>query len=160
MLSFNRFARAIGSAALVSTLFIAAPAQANETKIGNITITQAWSRQSPMAGNVAAGFMVITNSGSEDDRLVKADATISSNVQLHDMKIEGDVMKMVELPEGIVIPAGQSVELKPRALHVMFLDLAKPPVEGEVFTGTLVFEKAGTAEIAYQVKGPHAGMEQ
>ena len=148
------------AALTLGALYSLSGAHAHETKVGNITIEHAWSRQSPMAGDVAAGFMVITNSGTEDDRLLKASATISANVQLHDMKMEGDVMKMVEIPEGIVIPAGASVELKHRSLHVMFLDLATVPKEGEVFTGTLVFEKAGTAEVEYEVKGPHAQMGQ
>ena len=63
-----------------------------------------------MAADVAAGFMTITNNGKEEDRLVKATAEISTTVQIHDMKMEGDVMKMEELPDGIVIPAGATVE--------------------------------------------------
>ena len=150
------FATALTAAAFIS----AGSGHAADVTIGNLTISGPWSRQSPMAGNVAAGFMTITNAGSEDDRLVKATASISGNVQLHDMKIEGDVMKMVEIPEGIVIPAGGTVELKPRSLHVMFLDMPAQPKEGDTFTGTLVFEKAGSVDIAYEVKGPMAGMGQ
>ena len=104
-----------------------------------------------MASDVAAGFMKITNTGTADDRLVSATATITGTVQLHDMKMEGDVMKMFEIPGGIVIPAGQTVELKPKSLHVMFMDLKRAPVEGEAFKGTLTFEKAGTVEIDYEV---------
>ena len=74
------------------------------------------------------------------------------------MKMDGDVMKMIELPQGIVIPAGQTVELKPRSLHLMFLDLTEQPMPGVSFTGTLVFEKAGTVEIDYEVVPPGAGM--
>lgn len=150
------FAVALTAASLVS----AVTGHAADVTVGSLTISSPWARQSPMAGNVAAGFMTITNSGTEDDRLVRATATISPNVQLHDMKMEGDVMKMIELEDGIVIPAGGTVELKPRALHVMFLDVTAQPKEGETFTGTLVFEKAGTVEITYAVKGPMAGMNQ
>jgi periplasmic copper chaperone A len=150
------FAAALSFAALYNLT----AAHAHETRIGNITIDHAWSRQSPMAADVAAGFMTITNSGGEDDRLLKATATITGNVQLHDMKMTGDVMKMVELTEGIVIPAGATVELKPRSLHVMFLGLTAPPQEGDVIKGTLVFEKAGIAEIEYEVAAPTAGMGQ
>jgi copper(I)-binding protein len=149
------FAIALTGASLVS----AVTGHAADVTVGNLTISAPWSRQSPMAGSVAAGFMTITNAGTEDDRLVKATAAISPNVQIHDMKMEGDVMKMVELAEGIVIPAGGTVELKPRSLHVMFLELPAMPKEGETFTGTLVFEKAGTVEITYEVKGPMAGMD-
>ena len=150
------FAIALTGASLISSV----AGHAAEVTAGALTISDPWSRQSPMAGNVAAGFMTITNVGTEDDRLVKASATISPNVQLHDMKMDGDVMRMVELPEGIVIPAGGTVVLKPRSLHVMFLDMPAQPREGETFTGTLVFEKAGTVEITFEVKGPMAGMGQ
>jgi copper(I)-binding protein len=156
MIKETAFAAALSLAALINI----SAGEAQETRIGNITIDNAWSRQPPMASDVAAGFVTITNTGEEDDRLVKATASITGNVQLHNMKMVGDVMKMVELPEGIVIPAGQIVVLKPRSLHVMFVDLTIPPKQGDIITGTLVFEKAGTAEIAYEVKAPNAGMGQ
>lgn len=135
-----------------------ADASAHEIRVGDLLIEHPWARQSPMKADVAAGFMVITNEGTEDDRLVKVTADISKNVQLHDMKMDGDVMKMVELPDGIVIPAGSTVTLKPRSLHVMFMDVAKQPIEHEVFNGTLVFEKAGTVPVNFEVMAPTAGM--
>ena len=108
--------------------------------------------------SAAAGYMKITNTGTEDDRLLSATATITGNVQLHDMKMEGEVMKMVELTDGIVIPAGQTVELKPKSLHVMFQDIESIPVEGSYFNGTLVFEKAGSGQVEYEMMAPNAGM--
>jgi copper(I)-binding protein len=140
---------------------LAAPwAGAHDTaiKAGNLVITGPWSRQSPMAADVAAGFLTIANTGQEDDRLVKAETAISSMTQIHGMKMEGDVMKMFELPEGIPIPAGSTVELKPKSLHLMFMGLAKPPAEGEHFTATLTFEKAGTVEVQFDVLAPGAHM--
>ncbi len=160
MVLIRSLTRAFCSAVLLSSVLAAAPVHAHDIKVGSIVIEHPWSRQSPMAADVAAGFMIITNTGSEDDRLVRATATISSNVQLHDMKMDGDVMKMVELPDGIVIPAGASVELKPRSLHVMFLDIVTPPKEGDTFAAKLVFEKAGTAEIEFEVLNPNAPMDQ
>ncbi len=135
-------------------------AHAHETKVGAITIEHPWMRPSPMKATTAAGFLIITNIGAEDDRLIKATSTITANVQIHDMKMEGDVMKMVELTEGIVIPAGQSVVLKPRSLHVMFQDVEAMPEPGTEVRGTLVFEKAGSVDVTYEVAGPHEGMGQ
>lgn len=148
------FAIALTGASLLS----AATGYAHEMRVGNLVIDHPWSRQSPMGGNVSAGFMTIINTGTEDDRLVKATAAVSPNVQIHDMKMEGEVMKMIEI-EGIDIPAGGKVELKPGSLHVMFLDMQAQPKEGETFTGTLVFEKAGTVEVTYNVEAPDAGMD-
>ena len=135
-----------------------AGAHDTEIKIGNLVITGPWSRQSPMAADVAAGFLKITNTGQQDDRLIKAETKISAMTQLHDMKMQGDVMKMFELPEGIPIPAGATVELKSKSFHLMFMGLAKPPVEGEHFTATLTFEKAGTVEVQFDVLAPGAHM--
>jgi hypothetical protein len=149
------------AAALTGAAILASPwagAHDTEIKLGNLVIEQPWSRQSPMASDVAAGFLRITNNGPEDDRLVKAETQISAMTQLHDMKMEGDVMKMFELPEGIPIPAGSTVELKPKSLHLMFMELAKPPVEGEHFTATLTFEKAGAVEVTFDVVAPGAHM--
>jgi periplasmic copper chaperone A len=128
--------------------------QAHEIKIGNLVISHPWSRQSPMKADVAAGYLSVQNTGAEDDRLLKATAEITAKVQLHDMKIENDVMKMAELPSGIAIPAGQTIELKPKSLHVMFLDLKSQVIEGEQIKGTLVFEKAGTVAVEFEVMAP------
>jgi copper(I)-binding protein len=131
---------------------------AHETKIGNLSIFHPWSRQPLPASAVAAGFMKITNTGSEDDRLVKATATISDTVQIHEMSMDNGVMKMGELTDGLVIPAGATVEFKPGSYHMMFIGLKEKPVEGTAFAGTLTFEKAGTVDISYDVEAPNAGM--
>jgi periplasmic copper chaperone A len=149
---------AFASALTLASLFSLTGAIAHEIKLGDLVIEQPWSRQSPMAADVAAGFLTITNQGPEDDRLIKAETKISAMTQLHDMKMEGDVMKMFELPEGISIPAGSTVELKPKSLHLMFMGLAKPPVAGERFTATLTFEKAGTVDVEFDVLAPSAHM--
>jgi copper(I)-binding protein len=148
------FATALTLGALVSF----ADARAHEIKLGDLVIGHPWSRQSPMGAGVAAGFMTISNTGTQEDRLVKATAAVTPNVQLHEMKMDGDVMKMVEVPGGIVIPPGSTVELKPKSLHIMFMDLKAPVGEGEVIAGTLTFEKAGTVDIQYEVMAPNAGM--
>jgi copper(I)-binding protein len=146
------------AALTVGSILGLADAHAHEIKVGDIVIGHPWSRQSPMAANVSAGFMVITNQGKEDDRLVKVETPVSGMVQLHDMKMEGDVMKMFEVPGGIVIPAGATVELKPMSLHVMFMELKAPPKEGDVFNATLTFEKAGSVEVDFEVLAPGAHM--
>jgi periplasmic copper chaperone A len=148
-------------AAVSSLMLLSAglASQAHEATVGSIKIEHPWARQSPMKADVVAGFMTITNSGTVDDRLVKATAEITPVVQLHDMKIENDVMKMFEMKDGIPVPAGSTVELKPASLHVMFMGLKSPPVEGQMIKGTLTFEKAGVIDVMYQVSKPDAGMQ-
>jgi len=147
------------SALVLASIAGVAGVDAHEVKLGNLVIHHPWSRQSPMAAEVAAGFMTITNTGTEDDRLVKVTSEISNSAQIHDMKMVGDVMKMEELPHGIVIPAGGSVKLKPKSLHIMFVGLQRPVMEGEEFSGTLTFEKAGTVTVDYEVAAPGGNMD-
>jgi copper(I)-binding protein len=146
------------SALALASFHNAASGFAHDVKLGDLVIGQPWSRQSPMAADVAAGFLVITNQGKADDRLLRATAEITPVVQLHDMKMVGDLMKMVELPEGIPIPAGAKVELKPKSLHIMFIDIESQPEAGGIFKGTLTFEKAGTVDVEFEVRPPNAGM--
>jgi periplasmic copper chaperone A len=141
------FASALTLAALPNPM----EALAHETKLGDLVISHPWSRTSPMKANVSAGFMKISNNGTTDDRLVKATSDIAPVVQLHDMK-------MFEVAGGIVIPAGQTVELKPKSLHVMFMQVAKQPEMGTSFKATLTFEKAGTVEVEFEVTDGQKGM--
>jgi copper(I)-binding protein len=143
--------------ALAATAFVTG-VHAHETKVGNLLIFHPWSRQPLPSSAVAAGSMKITNTGTEGDRLLKATATISDTVQIHEMSMDNGVMKMGELADGLVIPAGATVELKPGSYHVMFIGLNERPVEGTAFEGTLTFEKAGTVGISYDVEAPNAGM--
>jgi copper(I)-binding protein len=105
---------------------------------------------------VAGGFLSISNTGSADDTLIAATSPFAGDVQLHEMKMEGDVMKMQELPAGIPVPAGQTVMLKPGGLHLMFMQLKQPLVEGTQVPVTLTFEKAGTVELLLDVGGAAA----
>jgi copper(I)-binding protein len=149
---------AFATALSLAAAFSLSTAQAHEIKFGDLVIHHPWSRQSPMAADVAAGFMTITNNGKQDDRLVKATSEVSKVVQVHDMTMVGDVMKMVELADGLVIPAGTTVKLKPKGLHLMFMGLKQQVMEGEEITGTLTFEKAGTVTVEYEVAAPGGDM--
>ena len=127
-------------------------ANAHEFKLGDLEITHPWERQSPMKADVMGGFLKITNHGSSDDRLVAVKSSIAKMIQLHEMKMEGDVMKMVELTGGIAIAAGATVELRPKSLHVMFMGVPKQPSAGDHFRAVLVFEKSGQLEVDFIVE--------
>jgi copper(I)-binding protein len=135
-----------------------AVSHAAEIKLGQLVITQPWSRQPPEGANVAAGFVTITNSGSSDDRLLRASSAISDQVQLHEMKMDGGMMKMGELADGIAIAAGETVNLKPGSLHIMFIGLKSRPKAGGTFPVTLTFDRAGSIEAEFAVKASDAGM--
>jgi hypothetical protein len=148
--------------AALSLLLLAVPAGAHEYKIGDLKIDHPWSRATPPGAKVAGGFMKITNTGSQPDRLIGGSAVAAGVFEVHEMKMEGNVMKMRALEKGLEIKPGQTVELKPGGFHVMFMDLKAPLKEGDKVKGTLVFERAGTIEVEYKIEargasGGHAG---
>lgn len=113
----------------------------------NITLSDGFTRATLPGAPVAGGFVTITNSGSEDDVLIGAMAGIAKETQIHEMAMEGDVMKMRQLADGLVIPAGETVTLAPGGFHIMFMGLNGPLVEGESLPVTLQFKNAGKVTI-------------
>ncbi|WP_424929914.1 copper chaperone PCu(A)C [Amaricoccus tamworthensis] len=122
-------------------------AHADASMAGPIEVTGGFSRATLPNAPVGGGFMTITNTGTEDDTLIAATSPVSGITEIHEMKMDGDVMKMRELENGLTIPAGETVELKPGGFHIMFMDLNTPLEEGETVNVTLTFEKAGDVDI-------------
>ncbi|SPH18623.1 hypothetical protein DEA8626_02163 [Defluviimonas aquaemixtae] len=121
------------------TLVIPIPAAASDT----ITISDAYARFIP-GGMAGAGFMVIENSGADDDRLTSVASDVAKKVELHTHKAGTDgTMQMMHVQEGLAIPAGGSHALQSGGDHVMFMGLTERPTEGESVAVTLSFEKAG-----------------
>jgi copper(I)-binding protein len=134
-------------------------AMAGDTKVykaGSLTIEAPWARATPGGAKVAGGFIKITNTGKEPDRLIGGSVPFANRFEVHEMAVEGGIMKMRELAKGLEIKPGETVELKPGSYHVMFMDLKSGLKEGETVKGTLVFEKAGKVDVEYKV-GPIGG---
>jgi hypothetical protein len=139
----TRFKTMLGATALV----LAMPAFALPA-FAEITIEGAYARVSTAMSKSGAAFMVVHNSGAEDDQMIDAKAEISDRVELHTHKADANgVMQMLHVPEGFTIPAGGMHELKRGADHVMFLGLKNTLSHGDVVHVTLTFEKAGDIEI-------------
>jgi copper(I)-binding protein len=139
---------------LLVSFFLLGPigAYAHEFKVGDIEITHPWARATPPGATVGGGYLTITNHGSQPDRLTAVSTPIAGMTQLHRMTMEGDIAKMEELPDGIEIPPGASVELKPQSLHIMFMALKKPFKEKESFEAELTFEKAGKVTVEFEIE--------
>jgi copper(I)-binding protein len=122
-------------------------------RAGAIEISGAFARATLPSAPVGGGFLTLTNPGTEDDRLVAVSSPAAGRVRLHEMKMEGDVMKMGELLDGVAVPAGTTVTLSPSGDHMMFTELKEPFVEGGTVPVTLTFERAGTVEVKLPVEG-------
>ncbi|WP_332688542.1 copper chaperone PCu(A)C [Devosia sp.] len=145
-------------AALAAAILVATPAFAHNGVIhlGPINISLPFTRATLPNAPVGGGFLTIENTGTQADRLISAASTVADKTQIHAMAMEGDVMKMGELTDGLEIPAGETVVLAPGRLHIMFMGLNQAFVEGENITVTLTFEKAGSVEVLLPVEASAA----
>lgn len=133
------------------------PGGMEAVKVGDIELSNGFTKAMLPQQPVGGGFVTINNTGSADDTLIGAASPSAGRVELHEMVMMNDVMKMRQLEGGIPVPAGQTVELKPGGLHLMFMDVKTPFVEGEKVSVTLTFEKAGTVDLVLPI-GPAKGM--
>lgn len=143
-MTFFSIPRAMGIAALTLLPVV--------TLAADITVEDPYVRVSRPGAPTGAAFMTITNTGSSDDRLLSAASNVAQRVELHTHKDQGDgVMKMVELEEGIALPAGASHHMKRGGDHVMFMGLTETLEQGGEVIVTLTFEQAGDLEITIPV---------
>ena len=138
---------------LIAATLLASAAWAQDYKLGSLEISQPWTRATAPTAKAGGGFVTITNKGTTPDRLIAARSTTSAKAEIHEMKMDGNVMRMRELDKGLEIPPGATVELKPGSYHLMLMDLKAPAKAGDTIKGTLVFEKAGKVDIEYTVRG-------
>lgn len=120
-----------------------------------ITVEDPWTRATAPGQAVAGGFMTLVNGGT-DDRLLRASSPVAKEVQIHNTSMDGGVMRMRHLPDGVAVPAGARVEFKPRALHLMFMELKAPIAVGSTVPVTLEFERAGKVEATFRVQATAA----
>jgi copper(I)-binding protein len=146
------FTRAIAVVAMLSC-FLAAPAQAEEVRAGDLVITQAWSRATPGGATIGGGYLTIENEGSLADRLLGGSADVAGKVQVHEMSMNNGVMTMRQLDKGLAIEPGKTVKLAPGGYHLMLLDLKGPLKQGDKLPVTLEFEKAGKVKLSLEVQG-------
>ncbi|MEL0211846.1 MAG: copper chaperone PCu(A)C, partial [Novosphingobium sp.] len=123
---------------------MATAAVAHGYRAGPLSIQHPWSRETAVGQAVGGGFLTIANSGSREDRLLSGTAPAAAEVQLHTMTMDGGVMRMRQVTDGIAIPAKGLVELKPGGYHIMFMGLKRQLRQGERFPVTLRFQRAGS----------------
>jgi periplasmic copper chaperone A len=151
LMKLIRNAAFAASLAVAAIAVFGARAFAHGYTLGDLVIGHPWTRATAPAARVAAGYLTVENRGAAPDRLVSATFSAAGVVEVHEMSMDGSVMKMRELPKGIEIRPGQKLELKPGGFHLMFIDLKAGLKEGESIKGVLVFETAGRIEVDFKV---------
>jgi copper(I)-binding protein len=137
-----------------------APALAQGADNTSITVEQPWARATPTGAKTGAAYMTLDNKSGTADRLTGASSDVADKLQIHEMKVENGVMQMREVPDGLPIPAGGSVVLKPGSYHVMLIGLKKPLTAGEKIPLTLTFEKAGNISVTVPVQAMNAKQDK
>jgi periplasmic copper chaperone A len=110
-----------------------------------------WVRGTVPQQKATGMFAQLTS--STGGKLVSASSPVANVVEIHEMAMEGDVMKMRAIP-GLELPAGKPVELKPGGYHVMLIDLKQALKEGDKVPVTLVIEGKDGKRESVEVSAP------
>lgn len=137
-------------AALLALLIL--PAAAHQYKVGSIELRHPWTRATPPGAAVAVVYVEIVNKGEEADRLLAVASPLAEAGDIHETKMDGDVMQMRRIEGGLEIPPGATIVLKPGGLHGMLTKLKQSLVQDQTVKATLTFEKAGAIEVELVVE--------
>jgi hypothetical protein len=140
-----------GAVAFFLAQLSVAPSLAADYDVGSIHIAQPWSRATPKGATSGAGYMTITNRGTTPDRVSCVSSDASAQCQIHSMTMEGGVMKMRPVEDGLEIKPGETITLAPMGFHMMLATLKHPLEAGQTVKATLKFDKAGTVDVEYPV---------
>lgn len=125
---------------------------ARDYTLGDLKIGDPWSLPVRAGAPTAVGYLTVTNTGKTSDRLIGAGAPQMDHVEIHEMKMDGAVMRMRPVPSGVVLPPGQTVTMAPGGYHLMLIGPKRAFKVGEHIAGTLRFEHAGTVEVEFEVR--------
>jgi copper(I)-binding protein len=133
--------------ALVASLFFT-----NHVAAQTIAVTNAWARATVQGQKATGAFMTVTS--KENAKLVAVSSPVAGIVEIHEMKMDKDVMKMAALPNGLDLPAGKAVDLKPGSYHIMLMDLKLPLTKEVAVPLTLTFQDGAGKKTQQVVQVP------
>ena len=142
-------------AALLGALLITGTAFAD----GAIKVEQVWARATPGGAKTGAIYLTLTNTGTSPDTLTAVTTPAADKAELHEMKIQNDIMEMRPVA-ALPIAPGQTVTLEPSGYHIMLVGLKAPLKEGDTVPLTLTFEHAAKQDVRASVTklgAMHAG---
>ena len=133
--------------ATVAVTLLGAAAQAQ-----TVEVKGAWARATVQGQKASGAFMQLT--AKDKAQLVSVSSPVAGVAEVHEMKMDGDVMKMRAVQGGLELPAGKAVDLKPGGFHVMLMDLKTPLLKDTTVPLTLVFKDAKGVEFKTELKVP------
>jgi copper(I)-binding protein len=117
-----------------------------------VAITNSWVRATVQGQKATGAFMTVTS--KENAKLVTVSSPVAGIAEIHEMKMEKDVMKMAALPNGLDLPAGKAVDLKPGGFHIMLMDLKLPLNKDVAVPLTLTFQDSSGKKSQQVVQVP------
>jgi len=125
--------------------------------VAQVTVKDAWVRATVAQQKATGAFMQLQS--AQEAKLVAAQSPVAGVVELHEMAMDGGVMKMRAV-SSLALPAGKAVELKPGGYHVMLMDLKGQVKDGDTVPVTLVVEGKDGKRQNIEVKAPARTMAQ
>jgi copper(I)-binding protein len=136
---------------------------------GSIKVVGPWIRPNPPGAPTAAGYLTVVNTGRSPDRLLGGSSPQVGKVEIHQMSMQGAIMRMRALSGGVAISPGATVKLEPGSYHLMLVGPKRAFRAGERVPITLNFQHAGAVKTEFAVQmappaqagpsAPHAKMQ-
>ena len=133
-------------------LFALAASLSSPAAFAQTTVKDPWVRGTVAQQKATGMFAQITSASG--GKLVSASSPVAGVVEVHEMAMEGNVMRMRALTSGLELPAGKTVELKPGGYHVMLMDLKQPLKPGDTVSVSLVVEGKDGKKESLEIKAP------
>ena len=117
-----------------------------------VEVKNAWARATVQGQKATGAFMQITAPAAST--LVSVSTPVAGVAEIHEMKMDGDVMRMRPLPKGLELPAGKAVQLKPGGYHLMLMDLKLPLQKDTTIPITLTLRDSKGVQCTQDLRVP------
>lgn len=142
-----------GKAALALAVTVVSMVGLAGSAWSQVTVSDAWVRGTVKGQSATGAFMSLKSPA--DVVLMRAESAVANKVEIHEMKMDGNIMRMKAVPQ-LEVPAGKTVNLGPGGYHVMLTGLKKPLAKGDKVTLKLSFEgrdkKSQVVEVQAEVR--------
>ena len=132
-------------------------AYAEKNTFKTLVIQNVWIKDNPFNHLITAGYLTIHNTSNSDTKLIAVSSSVAERIEVHQMSMDNDIMKMRPLKDGLIIPANAITYLKPGDFHLMFFGLKKEINPMETHLIELTFQNLGTIAVHALVKPSENG---
>jgi hypothetical protein len=154
MLSSTLWTTSCSAAALFALSLLQLPlseAHADDYKVGSIQIAQPWARATPKGASTGAAYMTVTNGGTAAQHLSCVSSDAVAECQIHEMTMDGGVMKMRPVQGGLEVKPGETVTLRPGGYHLMLIGLTQPLQPGKSLVATFRVDSGSTVKVTFPI---------